>query len=87
MAFPIVFGIINILIIDVILLNTGNNLTTNNFFTESLHDCTNNRPTGKYWVQGNLKFFSFYFSFVFFKGGGGIWCYNLRWLKIILCSF
>lgn len=85
MAFPIVFGIINILIIDAILLNTGHNLTTTNF------------TRGVYMIvqiiglQVNIakesQLFLFLFLVCFFQGGGGVWCYNLRWLKIILCSF
>lgn len=70
MAFPIVFGIINGLIIDAILLNTGNNLNTNIFFTGSLHDCTNNRPTGKYWE--GISTFSLFISCLFFSRGGGV---------------
>lgn len=70
MAFPIVFGIINGLIIDAILLNTGNNLNTNIFFTGSLHDCTNNRPTGKYWE--GISNFSLFISLHFFFFGGGL---------------
>lgn len=68
MAFPIVFGIINILIIDAIFLNTGNNLTTTNF------------SRGVYMIvqiiglQVNIgkesQLFLFLFLVCFFQGGG-----------------
>lgn len=37
--------------------------------------------------EGISNFSLFISRLFFFRGGGCIWCYNLRWLKIILCSF